>query len=178
MKDAIRYILIMLLGIGLLVTLFFNYTSSKQLENDEKRISEIKVPKAKSFNKSMTPNEVEELEKVVKGKIDDFLLGQYQDDTSGNGSAYDVLRGVFVSNSNPVIINEKTSEKEHIKYYEPFEYKISNFSGQYNEQGKEVMMNISVKHDGEVSNELYTLISFQLDNDNKMIGGALYGEER
>lgn len=176
MDFKLRYLIIAILGLLAVGLISLNIVVSNNSNKVEAKIEKVKLPEKQEINKTLTVKEVKELEKVVKGKIDDFLVGAYKDDTEGEGSAYDVMRGLFTPTSHHVVLTDKSSEKDIIEYYDPFEYEISNFGGRYTNDGREVIMQVRLKYNGNSINEKYSMISFELDSNNKFKGGMLYGE--
>lgn len=177
MGKAFKYIVIGILAIAVITLLLFNIKTTSANNELKSEINSVNVPKKKNVDVGLTQSEVTELEKVVKVKMDDFLRGHYEDDKTGEGSAYDVMRGLFAVTSHRIILNEDSSEKDIVDYYAPFDYKISNISGKKTNDGKEVIMNVEVYYDNKRINKMYSLIKFELDENNRFKGGMLYGEE-
>lgn len=176
MDFKLRYVIISVLGLIAIGLIGLNIVVSSNSNKVEDKLDKIKLPKEQVLDKTLTVQEAKELKKVVEGKVDEFLIGKYKDDTTGEGSAYDVMRGLFTPTGHHVILTEKSSEKDIIEYYDPFEYEIENFSGKYTNEGKEVIMQVKLKYNDKKINEKYSMISFKLDNNNKFKGGMLYGE--
>lgn len=178
MSRNIRYIIIGLLVIGLLGLLYMNINTGRKVEKLEKDIKHTVVPKKQELVRKMNQEEVKELKQVTEEKMNDFLIGDYRDDKSGDGSAYDVMRGLFTLTSHKIILNDDSSEKEIIEYYDPFEYKLKDVAGRYTRDGKEVIANVEVTYKGKEVNPFYSMVKFKYDDNNRMTGGMLYGESK
>ncbi|WP_394882221.1 hypothetical protein [Mammaliicoccus sciuri] len=178
MGKLLKYIIVGVLAIAAITLLIFNIKTTSANNDLKSKINDVNVQKKKNVDVGLTQSEVTDLEKVVKTKMDDFLRGQYKDDKTGEGSAYDVMQGLFAVTSHNIIIKEDSSEKDIVDYYAPFDYKVTNISGRKTNDGKEVMMNVEVTYDDKRINEYYSLIKFELDENNNFTGGMLYGEEK
>ena len=138
-----------------------------------------KLPKVekKAFSKKVDQEETKAYEKLTKEKLDAFLKHKYKDDKEDDdGSAYNVMKGLFAIQSNKIVLSEKSDESDYIKYYSPFDYKIKNFSATKQGNETEVVFNIEVTYKGKKVNKDNDLVKFNYDSDDKLYGGELYAK--
>lgn len=128
----------------------------------------------KKYDSLMTQEETKKYEKLTKSKLDSFLKHKYNDDKNEDGSAYKVLRAIFTVQSHKIVLTNKSPESDFLKYYSPFEYKVSNFSAVKNGDNVEVMFNISTDYGGKPINEKTDLVKLNYNGDGKLNGGTLY----
>ncbi|RIM88904.1 hypothetical protein BU107_04690 [Staphylococcus xylosus] len=143
----------------------------EELKNEKDNIAYVDKEK---YDSVMTQDEAKEYKKLTEDKLDSFLKHKYNDDQNEDGSAYQVLRAIFTVQSHKIVLTDKSSESDFLKYYSPFEYDISNFSAVKNGDNVEVMFNISTEYDGKPINERTDLVKLNYNADGKLNGGTLY----
>lgn len=177
-KYKLYYILIGIFVIISVILLAIFLNLNKQHTDLKDKYTNINVPNKKSVPVEVTPKEVNEYKNHVNDKLDSYLQnnlkeGQYNEENDGVA----VIRGLFSLTGGKVITN-KTPHKDVIKYYEPFDYRLSNFSAEKKDDGSyTIFSNIEIKYDGKKVNEHYDLFELSFDKNGNMTGGHLYGSE-
>ncbi|HDK8139686.1 MULTISPECIES: hypothetical protein [Staphylococcus] len=172
-----KKLILALIAIAIVVLGVLIHQQNKTLNkyNHEKEI--MKDESKKTFEDIISHSEVNAYEEKTKQKIDSFLKGEYKDDSPNEeGSAYNVLRGLFTVAGHKIVLTEDSSKKDILDYYTPFEYSISNFSAKKEGDKTHVIFNIKTTYDGKKINEKNDLMKLTFDHNDKLIGGELYAK--
>lgn len=166
---GIVVLVLSVLVVGVLLKGQANIGSDLKKEKDD-----IPLVEKEKYDSVMTQEETKKYEDLTKEKLDSFLKHKYDDDENVDGSAYQVLRAIFTVQSHRIVLTDKSPESDFLKYYAPFEYKVSNFSAVKDGDSAEVMFNISTEYDGKDINEKRDLVKLNFDGNDKLNGGTLY----
>lgn len=128
------------------------------------------------FLQQVLPEEVESYQEKVEEAFTSFLRVSDEVDSQITTDGYKFLSSLFVVSGIAVVEKDaKKSVKE--EYYNPFTYEFSNFairSTKKDFSGFEVFVDLTVRYEG---NHIYnTLISIELDKENRIVGGVFYGQ--
>ncbi|WP_239710622.1 hypothetical protein [Mammaliicoccus sp. E-M21] len=180
MKSLIRIIQVIIV-IALVITMITLMTliSRQETKNDvlKKEKDNIEKVESKINFEPINQEGVKKYEKKTREKLNSFLKNDYKDDSADDKeSAYSAMRALFGVAGHHIILNEDSTNKDYLDYYAPFEYKIDNFSARNNGEDVEVMFNVKTTYDGKAINENNTLMKLTFNNNDELVGGALYGE--
>lgn len=176
-KKVVQLTIIGFLVIAIVVISVLVAKQNKVIDDLKSEKSNIEQVKEKSFTKNITQDEVSDYKGKTEKKLDLFLKHKYGDDSPDDeGSAYNAIRALFTVPSHKIVLTNKSPEKDFIKYYKPFEYKINNFSAERQDDDVKVMFNIETEYDGKTINENNDLMSLTFDENDNLKGGSLYAK--
>lgn len=178
-KIIIWQITTVIILIAVAVTLFFinnaNHREYKELENKKKSIT---VQKKKDLKQGLDAEEVAQYKKLLEDKFDQYLSYNLPEGVMNtDNTGVQAIKSKVTPNGGK-IFNKDSKKKDFIKYYSKVDVKVSNVAAAKSENGAvEVMALVDTKFDGHKIADNYRLISITFDNDHRMIGGSIYGEQ-
>lgn len=174
-KNIFYTVVISLLGILVIVGFVFNSYQNKQEETTHDKLTKMNVPGKESFSGEVSHEDVKKYEDLTKEKLNKFKRNDLKEGSINNKDNEGIATlSNILSTSGQKIFNPDKDRKEMIKYYDTFDYKISNFSAKQDANNVVVMFNIEVKQSGNKvhpSQDLYTL---EFDENDNLVGGEVY----
>lgn len=177
MKPKLQYALMIVCVVLIIGFLFIGFNQKNKAESLQRQIENHPIPNKINKQVSLTNDDAKSYEDILKGKIDDFLDGKYNDDNffeSGTGG--NVFYSIFTA-SGLKGITEDSSQKDIKERYKHFSYKIDNVSAQKNiDDEVQINATIEVKVDGKKIDNGYDFFSVTLDANGNLERGTLYAK--
>ena len=179
MWQTLRNILIGVMSLlvigGIATILYFNHENNK-LEEEK---SSIKVPDEMSMTNQMNPDDVKKYEGVVEDIFERYKRNDLKDQSpfDYSNSGINALHTMF---SAPGISppNEKTSQKDYLKFYRTFNCEIKKIGGTYDSKDNVILyIKYDMKYNDKSLTEQYDLVKLRITKDGKVLGGSMYGKD-
>lgn len=161
-----------------ILLLFIAQANHRELQSLKEQKKSINIPKKEKYHDSLSADEVKKYKTLVEDKFQGYINYDLPEGTMNTDNTGVQTIKSKVSPNSGKIFDKKSSKKEFVKYYSDVDVKIKQISAQNDGNGNvEVFALVDTKFKGKPIATNYDLISLKFDEDNKMIGGHMYGEQ-
>ncbi|QJE26683.1 hypothetical protein [Staphylococcus caprae] len=178
MQWTIKIIVVLIIIIASILLLVIAQANHRELQSLKEQKKSINIPKKEKHHDSLSADEVKKYKSLVEDKFQSYINYDLPEGTMNTENTGVQTIKSKVSPNGGKIFDKKSSKKEFIKYYSDVDVKVKQISAQNDGKGNvEVFTLVDTKFKGKPIATNYDLISLKFDENNKMIGGHMYGEQ-